>query len=381
MLEHDTTPKGWYSTSFARCGVAGYAAGTLLGMTLAAATGRSVAVVAWMAAVSMVAFFGVAVATKALTGQETLTFYHHALAMASACVLLLVLLRAPLLPNIEIAVLGLLTFLVFGRIGCHVAGCCHGRPHHRGISYAHRPDGLPAYVVGVPLLPVQLAEAVASAVIVVMGSAMLLRGWPPGSALVWCIGAYATARFFLEFGRGDDARRYSGGLSVPQWTSLVLAVSCAILAVLGDVPQLEMAVSFAATLVIVAVASRLLASTDAELFAPHHIHELSHLLEVGALDSPPRVRGTSGGLLVSTDRVVDDGREVRSYTVSHAAVPLKPSTAGRVAQLIVMLRHAGCDWRALSGATPGMFHVLVDDAASGGAETGIRSATTSLRPR
>jgi hypothetical protein len=371
---HTAAPpsRRWRVPAFVAWGAVGFAIGTAAGLTLGLATNRSVVVVAAMSAASATAFFVVAFATKALSGEETLTFYHHAVAVSLACVTLLILWGVPLLPYLDLAAVGLLAFLVFGRLGCRFAGCCHGRPHPWGIRYSTLPDsgGLPAYLVGVTLLPVQVFEAVASAVIALVGATMAMRSWPPGAVLVWCVCAYAASRFAIEFGRGDDCRRYLWGLSVPQWTSVALAALCGLLAVLGYLPEPGLAVGCALALAIttLAVALRLFPPIARyDLLGAAHTHELSHVLDAGAatalMAGSPRIWPTSHGLLLSTDTLVDHGRAVRTYTLSHAFHPLDARMAARVARRIMLLRHNGHGSILLTGPSPGVYHLVVGDPA------------------
>ncbi len=358
----------WRVPVFLMWGAIGFAAGSAAGFALAAATGRSMAATAAMAGASVAAFLALAITTKAVKGNETLTFYHHALAVLAACTVVLLAAGKPLLPYLDLAVLGLLTFLVFGRLGCHSVGCCYGQPHEWGASYwsLTSAEGVPAHLLGVTLLPVQLFEAGASAVIVLLGSVAVLRGWSPGTALVWCACAYATARFVIELGRGDEGRRYWRGASVPQWTSVALACGCSVLAVLGLLPDWGMAVGFSCALAVGVLAIRARRRTSIarhDLFGPRHTHDLCHVLDASRTTplpaGGPEVWQTGHGLLLSTSTLVEDGRKVRSYTISHAAHSIDERMAARMARRIVLLRHRGCDWSILPGCYPGVYHILV----------------------
>src|SRR5207253_2733687 len=118
-------------------------------------------------------------------------------------------------------------FLAFGRVGCTMVGCCHGRPGRIGLCYReeHADEGFPRYLVGVRLVPVQALESLGVAAIVGVGVALVVAGSTSGTALAWYAAAYAVLRFFLEFLRGDAGRRYSWGFSEAQWTSLGVAIA------------------------------------------------------------------------------------------------------------------------------------------------------------
>lgn len=108
-----------------------------------------------------------------------------------------------------------------GRIGCFTRGCCYGAPC---------PDSsMGVLVMGVLRYPVQLYEAAANlliyAVLLIMTFGVKRRG--PGLVLAVYAGMYGTARFFLEYVRGDD-RVMVGRWNVAQWISLSLVI-CGIL--------------------------------------------------------------------------------------------------------------------------------------------------------
>jgi len=354
---------GWRAPSFITFGAVGFAVGSATGLSLALATGRSVAVVAGMAAASAVAFFAVAITTKVASGDETLTFYHHAFAVTLVCAALLLMAGAPLLPYLDLAAVGLLAFLTFGRLGCHVAGCCHGRPHGWGIRYSTRPESgaLPAYLTGVTLLPVQLFEAATSAAIALLGVAAVLSGSVPGTALVWCVTAYAASRFIIEFGRGDEVRRYVAGISVPQWTSLAVAGCCMLLAASDRLPGLPIAASFTISIgvgVLAVVLPRGSQIARFDLLAPAHVHEMSHLLELASATMNPSAMVTSRGLVLSTNSIIEDGETTRVYSFSHSSHVLSPRMASRLARTILLLSQRDCDWTALTGSPQGVFHLV-----------------------
>src|SRR5262249_38293875 len=137
---------------------------------------------------------------------------------------LLRILGQPALPYLDITILGVGAFLVFGRIGCFMVGCCHGRPYRWGVRYRdkHASAGFPRYLVGVPLFPIQLVESAIVLGVVCVGIAIALQRATPGEALAWYVAAYGVARFSLEFLRGDAERPYYLGFSQPQWISLIL---------------------------------------------------------------------------------------------------------------------------------------------------------------
>ena len=119
---------------------------------------------------------------------------------------------------------GIALFAGLGRIGCFLGGCCYGA-HTDSRFCVVFPSGGHA-PAGVPLVPVQLYEAVfegAAAIILVV----LAKTRPQIRRyllMIYCA-SYAVFRFILEFWRGDEIRGLWGGLSTSQWISLgILAV-------------------------------------------------------------------------------------------------------------------------------------------------------------
>src|SRR5262249_61119424 len=105
-------------------------------------------------------FLGIIMTTKPITGQERIIYYPHEIAVSLAAAGLLWLTSEPLLPYLDITILGIGAFLACGRIGCLMVGCCHGRPSGWGIRYTpdHAAAGFTDYYVGVVLFPIQLVE-------------------------------------------------------------------------------------------------------------------------------------------------------------------------------------------------------------------------------
>ena len=159
-----------------------------------------------------------------ITGEEKLIYYHHEIAESLNIALFLWLIHQPLLPYLDISILGIGTFLFCGRLGCLMVGCCHGRPSAWGVRYReeHVAGGFAPYLVGVRLFPIQAVEFLWVFCMVVFGINIFLGDLPPGTTLVWYVVAYDTGRFYFEFLRGDAERPYIWGFSQPQWISVIL---------------------------------------------------------------------------------------------------------------------------------------------------------------
>lgn len=104
-----------------------------------------------------------------------------------------------------------------GRIGCYLNGCCYGRPAPEGWGVVFPQDD-------VTRVPVQLFESAALVLLSVYLVGRLKKDHGrDGRVFAAYIFYYSLVRFSVEFMRGDQET--AGLLSIPQWTSLVLAIA------------------------------------------------------------------------------------------------------------------------------------------------------------
>lgn len=109
----------------------------------------------------------------------------------------------------------------FGRIGCHLSGCCYGRPYE-GLGAVTYTDSIAA-PNGIPLFPVQLTEAVCNFVLAGILLLYSKKTKDINRVLYVYLMAYGVLRFVLEFLRYDSKERgYFGMFSTSQWISLVM---------------------------------------------------------------------------------------------------------------------------------------------------------------
>ena len=114
-----------------------------------------------------------------------------------------------------------------GRIGCFCAGCCYGVPAAGVAGVVYPAGGLaPA---GIPLVPVQLFEAVGDFVLCAVLCLPCYR--QPGGRLAVYLMGYGCLRFATECFRGDAARGLAGPLSAAQWISIVCMAAGAVIAI------------------------------------------------------------------------------------------------------------------------------------------------------
>jgi hypothetical protein len=337
-------------SAFRACGWIGLAAASAVALAASSARDLSLAIEALLIGAAVVIFLALAVLTKAIRGRETLIYYHHEIAVLIGVACLAWLLGAPVLGHLDATALGLGAFLACGRVGCLLAGCCHGRPARRGVVYgaAHARAGLPGYLVGRRLVPVQAVEAGAVAALVLVG--LLAVSTTPGEALGLYVTGYALVRFGLEELRGDPWRAYWHGLSEAQWTSLAVCAVMTVAAGLGALPGL--AAHAGATVVLVMAGVALARRGTRDLLSPRHVRELASVLPEPA-PGAPAVVVTSAGLRVSAGSTAG----VRHYTISRPGTSFDRAQAERVAAIIGWLRRSSGQLRLVDGVA-GTAHLL-----------------------
>ena len=356
-------------SAFQVCGYTGLGLAVVLAMTLVAQRGLSPWVMGALILAAMGTFLSLALATKILSGGENLVYYHHEIAVILVTTGLLWLLRQPVLPYLDITILGVGMFLVCGRIGCLMVGCCHGRPHAWGVCYgpAHAATGFESYLVGVRLFPVQAVESLWTLAITLVGAGLVWTGQPAGAALAWYIVMYDLGRFALEFLRGDAARPYHGVLSEAQWISLLLMLVVVAAEWRGVLPLHAWHGIVAGGLILTMVAlvrrQRAGGTVNDQLLRASHIQEVAEAI-VPSPDEPAiHVRRTSLGIHISVGQINTGAEAVVHYALSSAPQGLNAETAGRLAALIAQLRHSGQPAELIQGGQ-GVYHLLVHSAAS-----------------
>jgi len=115
------------------------------------------------------------------------------------------------------------------RIGCFLAGCCHGMPHDiLGIAFT-RSTVSPN---GIPFLPVPLYESALNFVLFAILWQYSKKERQPVQLISLYAIPYAIGRFGLEFLRGDAARGFLLGLSTSQFISVLLVIGCVVALIL-----------------------------------------------------------------------------------------------------------------------------------------------------
>ncbi|PIR20940.1 MAG: prolipoprotein diacylglyceryl transferase [Deltaproteobacteria bacterium CG11_big_fil_rev_8_21_14_0_20_47_16] len=115
----------------------------------------------------------------------------------------------------------------FGRLGCLMAGCCHGRPAPLDAWYGITfPDGVGSLApVGIALYPTQIMESLGEVCIFLFLAWMGRRQKFSGQIILLYLMIYAVLRFTLEYIRGDTDRGYwiDPYVSTSQGIALIMA--------------------------------------------------------------------------------------------------------------------------------------------------------------
>lgn len=114
-----------------------------------------------------------------------------------------------------------------GRVGCLLAGCCHGFEYDGflAVYYPNSVSGLPADQGYFPVQPLESVLNVAICGLLLLYEKRAKRAY---DMLFAYLGCYAVTRFCLEMLRGDGIRGIYFGLSVSQWISIGMLAACAV---------------------------------------------------------------------------------------------------------------------------------------------------------
>ncbi|MFM8739910.1 MAG: prolipoprotein diacylglyceryl transferase [Cytophagales bacterium] len=134
--------------------------------------------------------------------------------------------RIPILAMLD--VMAIVTCIVHGcgRIGCFMAGCCHGIPTNSIFGVVFYDPLCHANPKDVPLHPTQLYES--AFIFVLMFALLLVRTKKKfdGQLFMLYLMAYATGRIFIECFRGDSERGFlvQNLITTSQFISILIIV-------------------------------------------------------------------------------------------------------------------------------------------------------------
>jgi hypothetical protein len=358
-------------SAFTVSGYVGLALSIPLAMALAVARGLEPAVMAAIILAGLATFLTLSMATKIVCGEERQTYYHHEIAVMAVTTLLVWALGRPVVPYLDVTILGIGAFLACVRVGCLMVGCCHGRPHRWGVRYRpeHAAAGFSPHLLRARLFPVQALESLWVAVVVAIGATMILTDQPAGSALAWYVVAYDAGRFCFELLRGDAVRPYFRGFSEAQWISIGLTLLVVGLEVSGVLPASSWHGAVAVGMIVLMTwlaARRRADPMRAAIVHPRHVREVASALDllgsVGKLPvSNPRVSVidvavTSLGVRISAGDVADGSGRVAHFALSEES-GMTPVTATIVADLVALLRDETGQRELVE--RNGVYHLLV----------------------
>lgn len=366
-------------SAFQFLGYSGLVVAVLLAMGMVISMGLSPIVMALVILVAVLSFLGLAMVTKIITGEERLTYYHHEIAVIAATIGVLAILRQPILPYLDVTILGVGAFLAFGRAGCFMVGCCHGRPSRWGVRYReqHALDGFGAHFVNVRLFPIQAVESLAVFFIVLAGCWFVLTGRPPGTAFAWYVISYDLVRYCFEFLRGDPERPYLWGFSEAQWTSLALMVVVVWVESVGGLPfepwHLVATLGLASVMLMISAHRVTDGSFRYNLLHAAHMKEIADIVRQISVQrhrrnlfiSPMRsdavhIACTSLGIYISGGnfKSIATKPEIRHITFSMKGSEITQARAQMLADLLIHLQgHAGPSRLIAKGS--GVFHLLL----------------------
>jgi len=343
----------------------GIVLGIALAVWLSMRQGLSIAMMGGIATAGVLGAVFFAFATKMLTGGERFTFYHYQILITLIAGAVLWHFNQPVLPYLDSTLLAMGLILAIGRIGCLMAGCCHGRPHPWGVSYshAHASAGFAPAFVGVRLIPVQAIESLWLLLLVAAASGLIVMGRSPGEPLLLYLMGYGAGRFVFEFSRGDAARPYVLGFSEAQWTSVVLMGVAVAAGIAGFLPlqpwHVLVFVFVVLTLITVTLVRHVARESQFGLLHPQHISEVAELLgevegTAGLNSSSPAVGRTSQGIRLAASHNANS----RHYSLSCEGTSLSDMAAATLARLILRLRNE-TGLPELFRGEHGVFHLVV----------------------
>lgn len=372
-------------SSFHVCGYTGLVFAIMLAITLVVYLGLSQWLIIGIIGIAMLTFLGLAMATKIITAEEQLIYYHHEIAIIIMAAIFLRILNQPVLPYLDLTILGIGIFLACGRVGCLMVGCCHGRSHKWGVCYRkeHADAGFTHYYVGVRLFPIQAVESIWVLFVVIVGVMFILRKQPPGEVLAWYIVTYSAGRFCLEFLRGDAERPYIWGFSEAQWTSILLMSGVVLAGFTGVIPfhiwHLAVTSGMIILMIIVTLHRHLSQTDQYRLLHPRHVKEVAETIDKisqlteekksprSIIDEPVVVPigTTSLGIQISSGKIQDKGRYIDHYALSSQNEKMSQKTADILADLIIKFKHTLC-LKELVTQNRGVFHLLIRPLNAGG---------------
>ncbi|MDZ4698544.1 MAG: prolipoprotein diacylglyceryl transferase [Rhodothermales bacterium] len=351
-------------SSYNGMGYIGIVAGTAAGAAVGAVRGLSPGVLAavWLAVVLVSA--AQIVATVVVTGRDRLVFLRFLLGGLVASALVAGLAGVSVLAVLDAVIVGFGALQAPGRVGCFMAGCCHGVPAAWGVSYGarHTASGIPPALFGVRFVPIQLLESGWIVLCTFVAIVLAFSGAAAGVPLFVYIAFYATGRFSVEYARGDRYRLAHGGLTEAQWITLALTLGASGAVLAGGAPAPRWLPGVLALPILFALWQAMRRRRDGGATEPHDLFLLARAIDtLEAGDAMParrpgavHVARMTNGVLVSREPAVD-GISL-TFTLSGTAGLLAPRKARRLGAFLFRLRPA-IQQAVLYKAGANMYHM------------------------
>lgn len=160
--------------------------------------------------------------SKLLTGRG-FVFYGSLLFCIPAMLYFFKKHKLPVLPMLDIMAITTCIVHFFGRIGCFMAGCCHGIEWHGPLAVTFT-DPVCLAPLNTPLHPTQLYSAGMIGLILILLLVIKKYQSFDGQLFLTYLICYAIGRSIIEIFRGDISRGFviDGWLSHSQFISLIV---------------------------------------------------------------------------------------------------------------------------------------------------------------
>ncbi|HUQ06685.1 MAG TPA: prolipoprotein diacylglyceryl transferase family protein [Kofleriaceae bacterium] len=331
--------------------------GALLSAVLAARVGMTFSSRVVLEAVPPLALLVSIKLSEIVAGQERLVAFEMAAFVVASTAVVAWLAGTPVVATIDVALVGVGAFLVFGRIGCFRVACCHGRCARRGVAYReeHAQRGFAWRLVGCRLIPTQLLDGAAAALATIAAFWVVWDGtYGNGTATGVLVVIYGVLRAGIELMRGDWDRPRVGGASEAQWSAFA---TTSLVAAIWPAWWTIGAAGVTGGLVLALVTMRLGRWVDRWwLASPWHAAEVAEKIE--DLVARGDTVTTSEGLRLSA-AAMPDGRV--DLVISRDGGAPAPAV---VASLASQLGRPWSRHEIVPGRSPDVVHLLLDTAPS-----------------
>ena len=335
--------------SYLVTGALGVVTATLVITALATITRLHLIVALAVVPASVAAFAALGLARRRVFGRENHVLWEGVFATLGAAWLVGIAADVEPARYVDLAATGLCAMLAWGRLGCTMAGCCHGIRSVIGICYP-RECGVHGR-----RLPVQLVELVLWIALGMVAGVLAIFG-APFAATTWVLIAYGVVRLALESLRGDERWRVCGITEGALGSMIAIVVG--IMLAESDVAPRELAVGTGAALLVLV----LWVGSRAWLHVPPVVSSEQHveLIRIGeAIARSSECARRVGPYKIGAQRTDAPGASAIVLTIASERTALSAAEAAIV--LEVVATSAGLARGPLSPVqVPDGFEVVLD---------------------